>query len=215
MIEISSFWKITNYFFACLYGRCIASALIISPVVLSIFRVLLLLLAALLVYASDILVFKAYLILILLILDLNLLVKFITFLLNLLFSFYLELLNSLDGKACFSTFHLDNAFNLTILFIFENLSWLSKQTIFFCWHKIFFIFVEKSEVMLLTLFISLCLNIQVRNINPVAHTALHYSLNEIKLFFCVPIRMKHGKFKIVKNHIITNCVRYILLFLFT
>jgi len=97
LIKITSFWKITNDFFARLNSRCIASTFIVAPIVLGIFLNLLLLLAALLVDAANILVFKYNLILILLILNLNLLVKLIAFLLNLFFSFDLELFNSLDG----------------------------------------------------------------------------------------------------------------------
>ena len=126
LIKVSSLWEITNDFFACLNSRCITPTFIITSIILSIFLNLLLLLATLLINTADILVLKTYLILILLILYLNLLVKLIIFLLNFFFSFNLELFNSLDSNTCFRAIYLNYAFNLTILFIFNNLSWLSK-----------------------------------------------------------------------------------------
>jgi hypothetical protein len=127
----------------------------------------------------------------LLILALNLLIKLIIFFLNLLFSFDLELLDSLNSEIGFRMVNLNSTFNLSTLFIFMDLSWQTKETIIFCRHKILFIFIKECKIMLFTLFISLCFYIQIRYINPISHSAFHNSLNQEKLFLCIPIRMKH------------------------
>jgi hypothetical protein len=128
------------------------------------------------IYASNIFIFQNYLVLLLNILILNLLIKLFIFFIDFFFSLNLKLSYSLNRLVNFWIINLCNTFNLSILFIFIYLSWLSNKTIINRWHIILFTFVIKCKIMHFALNWSFCFHIQIRYINPISHSTFHYPL---------------------------------------
>jgi hypothetical protein len=88
---------------------------------------------------------------------------------------------------------------------FRDLPRAEDDAVFFLVRKVVLLaFVVESKVVSFAIHSTLALYILLRDIDPVAHAALHDSLEKEQLLFSRPVLLKQFEFQIVKHDVFSN-----------